>query len=412
MTIEHKAIYRNLMLCGATALALTACGNLPDADLRNFGGGFNTAEAGQRATLDRPQPDSRGIISYPGYQVAIAKRGDTIATVADRLGLSAGELARFNGLNATTQLSDGEVVALPSRVAEPTAASGAAPLGGAPGQIDITSLASGAINRASPGASDGGSSGGIQQSTLSSQPGAIKSSSTSPVVQPGKQPLRHKVLRGETAYSIARLYNIPVRSLADWNGLGPDLAVHDGQYLLIPLVDESKPAPAPVAEVSAPGQTSALPEPPSASKPLPTTSPPPASAPTPVPKSPDLGANRTAASASAFAMPVDGKVIKPYSTKSGGIDLSATAGAPIKAAADGTVVRVTQDTSGVTVILLSHPGDYYTIYAPVADTKVKQGQSVKRGQTIAAVGQGNPASMHFEIRKGIANTIDPMSVLQ
>ena len=42
--------------------------------------------------------------------------------------------------------------------------------------------------------------------------------------------------RGETAYTIARLYNVSAKSLAEWNGLGPDLAVREGQYLLIPVV--------------------------------------------------------------------------------------------------------------------------------------------------------------------------------
>ncbi len=94
---------------------------MPDVDLRDRAGGFSTAQA--VADLpDRPQPDDRGVISYPGYQVVVARRGDTIASIAGRLGLEAGTLATFNGVSPDSQLRQGEVVALPGRVAEPSAA--------------------------------------------------------------------------------------------------------------------------------------------------------------------------------------------------------------------------------------------------------------------------------------------------
>ena len=49
-----------------------------------FGGGLNTSQTGGVATAPRPEPDGRGVISYPGYQVAVARRGDTIATLSLR----------------------------------------------------------------------------------------------------------------------------------------------------------------------------------------------------------------------------------------------------------------------------------------------------------------------------------------
>ena len=51
-------------------------------------------------------------------------------------------------------------------------------------------------------------------------------------------PIKHKVVRGETAFIISRLYNISVRSLADWNGLDSDYTVREGQILIVPLVDK------------------------------------------------------------------------------------------------------------------------------------------------------------------------------
>ena len=50
-------------------------------------------------------------------------------------------------------------------------------------------------------------------------------------------PIKHKVVR-EAAFIISRLYNISVRSLADWNGLDSDYTVREGQILIVPLVDK------------------------------------------------------------------------------------------------------------------------------------------------------------------------------
>ena len=77
----------------------------------------------------------------------------------------------------------------------------------------------------------------------------------------GTEPQRHVVKRGETAYSIARMYNVSVRSLADWNGLDAKMTVREGQTLLIPVA--TGPAPK-TAAVTAPGAGSPTPEPPSA----------------------------------------------------------------------------------------------------------------------------------------------------
>ena len=50
----------------------------------------------------------------------MAQRGDSAADVAARIGLPPNELARFNGMEPSDNLREGEVLALPRRVAEPT----------------------------------------------------------------------------------------------------------------------------------------------------------------------------------------------------------------------------------------------------------------------------------------------------
>ncbi len=379
------------------ALMTTACDNSGmDWDLRSET--LDTTGAAEKATENRPVPDNRGVISYPNYQVAVARQGDTVATVAERIGLPAGEVANFNALNPTDPLRAGEVLALPGRVSAMPATSGGT--GIAPG-VDVTTLASSALDRV-----DG--SGAVIGQTIGS------------AAQPASEPLRHQVRRGETAFTIARTYNVSAKALADWNGLGPDLAVREGQYLIIPTATAQASAPAPmetVATTPAPGIGSPTPEPPSAKAPLPDEETVPVAQSTAAtekaaPASPDLGTQRTEASAAQFAMPVDGKIIRPYSKGSNdGIDIAAPAGTTVKAAAGGSVAAITTDTTGTPIIVLRHDGGLLTVYAGVDGVTVKKGDAVSRGQSIAKVKAGDPAFLHFEVRQG-PESVDPMPYLQ
>ncbi len=201
MTLSFRPL--PLFAGSAACLMLAACDEPLDLDLRGgIGGRLDTANAARTATAERPAADQRGIISYPGYQVAVARRGDTVASLAARIGGNAEDIARFNGIQTGDRLRKGEIVALPSRVAEPA--------GGPiqpPGGVDITSIAGNAIDEAD--------AQHVESSTLAP-------------AQTGVEPVRHKVERGETAYTIARLYDVSVRSLAEWDGLGSDFAVREG----------------------------------------------------------------------------------------------------------------------------------------------------------------------------------------
>ncbi len=374
------------LLAGAAIGVLGLLSGCDDFDLdfrNNFGKADDTSNAVRKATRARPKPDNRGVISYPNYQVAVARRGDTVTDVADRVGLKAGELARYNGIAVNTPLRKGEIIALPRRVSEPSAATGAvdtSPL--ATETVDISTLAGNAIDSASAGAKP------------------------KPTSNKDAEPVRHKVERGETAYTISRLYNVSVRSLAEWNGLGANLSVREGQYLLIPLARETQVASA--APVNTPGTSSATPIPPSSTKPLPAEKPiKPASV---KPPSPDLG-GQAATSSGKLLYPVSGKIIRAYSKKSDGIDISAKAGSPVKAADKGTVAAITRDTDQVPILVLRHSGNLLTIYANIADIKVKKGDKVNRGQVIAKVRKANPAFVHFEVRKDF-DSVDPMPYLE
>lgn len=383
-------------LTAAMLVLVAGCTKPLDFDLRgNFGNALTTSEAARNATAARPAPDARGVISYPGYQMVVARRGDTVQSAAARVGVDAGELARFNGIQSGDDLREGEVLALPKRIAEITPAGQTA---AQPGSVDITTLASGAIDRAGPS---------VQTSTL---PPATQTAAAAPAAI---EPIRHKVQRGETAYTVARLYNVPVRGLAEWNGLGPDFAIREGQYLLIPIANQ--PAPATAAATTAPGQGSPTPVPPSSTQPLPQEKTTPAAAAQAAPTTaPNLGKTQTAASAGGgkMAMPLNGKIIRDYKKGTNeGIDIQAASGSPIVAADAGTVAAITADADQVPIVVVKHAGNLLSVYANVEGITVKKGDSVSRGQTIAKVRSGASNYLHFEVRKGF-DSVDPNPYLR
>lgn len=375
------------------ALGVAACdpntrGFQPfDWDVRNSAA-LNTSEAARNATAPRPRADARGVISYPGYQVVLAGRGDTVQNVAQRLGVDSMAMARVNAIPHDVVLNGGEVLLLPSRIAEPAPGGFGTALAPVTPQTDVGAIATTALDRVDAG-------------QPARQPTAAPAAA---------EPKRHRVARGETAFGIARLYNVSPKSLAEWNGLGNDLSLREGQTLLIPpAVGDTRMASA--APVTVPGQGSATPVPPSATKPLPTNTAPAATV-QPGPASPDLGASRTAASSARFAMPADGRVIRAYSKgKYDGIGIGATAGSAVRAASDGTVAAITRDTEQVPIVVIRHSGGLLTVYANVDDISVKKDATVKRGQQIGKVRAGNPAFLHFEVRRG-TDSIDPMTYLQ
>ncbi|PKQ13895.1 MAG: peptidase M23 [Alphaproteobacteria bacterium HGW-Alphaproteobacteria-1] len=385
-----RQLPRHLAIGTGLALGLAACSQPLDIDMRGaFGNAPSTADAARTATATRPQPDERGIISYPGYQVAVARRGDTLARLATRIGADAGELARFNGIQTGDILREGEIVALPRRVSEPAGGPIQPPSG-----VDIASVAGGAIARAD-----------AQR---------VQTTDLAPAPQVGTEPVRHRVERGETAFSIARLYNVSVRSLADWNGLGPDFAVREGQYLLIPVVTPGATPPpreaaAAPAAVTPPGSGSPTPTPPSAAQPLPAedTRPAAAAAAAPPVAAPDLGKTETKATAARMVRPVDGSIIRDYAKgRNDGIDIAATPGAAVKAADAGTVAAITEDTNGIPIIVIRHQGSLLTVYSNVGALSVKKGDTVSRGQKIAEIRRDGAAALHFEVRDGF-ESVDP-----
>jgi murein DD-endopeptidase MepM/ murein hydrolase activator NlpD len=389
---------RRAALTGMTLAALAACEGF-DADLRDIGNGFDTSAAVQ--TLPgRPRPDDRGVISYPNYQVVVARRDDTIRGISIRLGLDPNALAEYNGIGPDVILRRDEIIALPSRVTEPSPATGAIATG--PIQpFDVTAVATTALDRVDAAGT------GVTATPIA--PAAT--APAAPVVR-GTEPIRHQVQRGETVFSISRLYNVPVTNIAEWNGLNAEFTIREGQYLLIPQ-GGSAPVTA-TAVVTAPGAGTATPVPPSAARPLPSDISAAPIAAAAVPATPDLGTTtpQSATSDARFIMPIQGAIIRDYAPGTNeGIDIGASAGSDVRAAGSGTVAAVTTDTSGGAIVVLKHSDGLLTVYTQMEGLTVSKDASVSRGQVIGKVRAASPSFLHFEVRRGL-QSLDPNDFLQ
>ena len=366
-------------------LSVGSCGVLSNLDFDLRGNEYDTSDAVRKAMKTRPLPDSRGIISYATYEVAVARKGDTIKSIADRLGLKSQNIAAYNGMSSLEKLNDGQLISLPNRTDKrkfklKNSTSNR-------NEVNVTELASTAIE------------------TATSKKKVIKKSTS----EQENEPIRHKVSRGETAFTISRLYNVSIRSLADWNGLDSNYTIREGQYLLIPL-----PRDKIVTEVATvkPGKNSKTPSPPSSAEALPET----------IPKenlettsgkskSSNQPENIEPSNTGQFSYPVNGKIIRDYvKNKTDGIDISAPEGTPIVAAEKGIVAAITSDTQEVPIIVLKHEGNLLTVYAGIGDISVKEKEKVLKSQLIGKIRPGNPSFLHFEVRRGF-ESIDPMEFL-
>lgn len=242
----------------------------------------------------------------------------------------------------------------------------------------------------------------------------------------------YQIQPGDTISGIGRRFQTPVQTLIDLNNLGPRAAINVGQKILLPDsavdlgVDPYATGASPVGvRTSNAGVAPPPPPPPSGNAPLP-QAPRPAPAPvTPAPSAPAARPSTPAASGSALAMqwPVRGEIVRRFGPagmgeRNNGINIAASAGSEVKAAADGRVAYVGDDIvgQGLTVLIV-HKDGWRTVYGHLGSSTVRDGADVRAGQTIGTVGltagDGRP-SMHFETRQMRGDdpvAVDPVSVL-
>lgn len=183
-------------------------------------------------------------------------------------------------------------------------------------------------------------------------------------------PLLHRVAPGETLYRIGQRYGVSYEKIARVNGLQDPAKIFVGQQLLIP---------------AAHGGASSL-------------------APAP---SPGIRLTRRDSKAPSFYWPVAGGIVSSgFGQRNGafhdGIDIAVPEGAVVQAAAAGEVAYVGTLPGYGNIIILRHRAGYATVYAHNERNHVREGQRIRRGQSIATVGRSGRTTgpnLHFEVRR-------------
>ncbi|MGB0922628.1 MAG: peptidoglycan DD-metalloendopeptidase family protein [Alphaproteobacteria bacterium] len=283
----------------------------------------------------------------------------------------------------------------------------------------------------------------------------------------------HRVKKGETIYGISRGYGVDTTLLARLNGVRAPYTIKIGEELVLPTVkitatpdDDVEDAP-PVVTVDIKAED--LPPPPreqikpvdvvaAAPKPRPSDTPakvvdqkpvqavkPPSvsapnvaavkppvkpSKPTPPPSKAAPAHSKpkpalkpqmadTSVSRYGFSWPLRGKILSDYGPKgrglhNDGVNIRAANGAPVRAAADGTVAYAGNELRGYgNLLLIRHTNGWTSAYAHNAKLLVRRGQEVKRGTVIAKAGRSggvDTSQLHFEIRRG-KKAVDPVRYL-
>jgi len=207
----------------------------------------------------------------------------------------------------------------------------------------------------------------------------------------------YTVRPNDTLYSIGRRFGIDYRQLARRNHIRPPYDIFIGQHLYLTGTapfSQSLPVREPPPKKPAGKQQ--------AKKTV---------------KS-DYQTKAGGYSGNALIWPIKGKITSRFGRRGSrmhdGIDISAKEGTPVRAATDGTVVYSDQRLSGYgKLVIIRHGKGLFTVYAHNQRNLVKKGERVKRGDTVAKVGQtgrANGPHLHFEVRHG-STAVDPLSYL-
>lgn len=229
----------------------------------------------------------------------------------------------------------------------------------------------------------------------------------------------HIVKSGDTMYSIAFASGVDYRELAAWNKIPPPYVIYPGQKVNLKQPPEFEQA---ALTLPLEASESAIPEPlPNADNQTVQNNPPEPEQPAQVTEEPQPSSQNTTQPSllpkqvKKWSWPADGKLVEKFSVSRGnkGIDISGTPGAPVQAAAHGRVVYAGSGLRGYgQLIIVQHSDTFLSAYAHNQRLLVREGDDVRRGQTISEMGNTGTDSvkLHFEIRKQ-GEPIDPLTVL-
>jgi lipoprotein NlpD len=210
----------------------------------------------------------------------------------------------------------------------------------------------------------------------------------------------HVVREGDTLYGIAWRYGLDFREIARWNRIGPPYVVHPGQQVRL-----QGPA---VRREAAPEVSTAArrPGPPAPDRDRRTAGAAPAAV--------GAAASDDARGPVGWTWPARGRIVRRFAEEgSKGLDIAASLGAPVRAAAPGRVVYSGSGLVGYgKLIIVKHNNSYLSAYAHNDRLLVEEGESVSGGQHIAQMGHTGTqeVKLHFEIRRD-GQPVDPLDYL-
>ncbi|GAV21682.1 murein hydrolase activator EnvC family protein [Carboxydothermus pertinax] len=126
-----------------------------------------------------------------------------------------------------------------------------------------------------------------------------------------------------------------------------------------------------------------------------------------------MGQEENRVEATGLEIPVNGKVVRGFGLDSegffhGGIDIAGEANKPVKAAAQGVVVKAGYKKGYDNYLVISW-GEREVLYANLSEIWVKVGDKVEKGQEVGRT--GNSGVLHLELHdKGLA--VDPAPVFK
>ncbi len=200
----------------------------------------------------------------------------------------------------------------------------------------------------------------------------------------------HQVKPGQTLWSIARAYQVDMKTLARANRLSNRDVLRVGQRLLIPGARRQRRV---ASRCPCPGQSSKPKARTAKKKSSRTTS-----------KRPTI--SRRSAPPLNLSWPIRGVITRRFNQsgrqRHDGIDIAAPKGSLIRAAADGKVIFSDWGPGGYgRLVIVQHTSHIVTVYAHNERNLVRPNQRVRKGQAIATVGRSGRATgyhLHFEVR--------------
>lgn len=209
----------------------------------------------------------------------------------------------------------------------------------------------------------------------------------------------HTVIRGDTVYNVSKRYQISQMDLRAWNNLNEDNTISIGQVLRVKPAGYVAPARTATTTTYTPPPAVVTSPPATNTVSAPVVTPPPANT-----SSNNMvsASNTRTVAGIVWQRPTAGNVIAQFSNNNKGVDIAGTSGQAVVAAADGKVVYAGSGLRGYgNLVIVQHNPTFLTAYGHNESLLVSEGQTVKRGQTIALMGKtdSDRVKLHFEVRQ-------------